>query len=122
MGCIYKRGETFWIKYYRNGKPYQESSKSKKETDAKRLLKQREGQISEGRFPGLKAEKIRFEELAEDLLNDYRMNGRKSLERVEISLNHLKNIFSGYRVADMTTSQIQSYMVKRQGKGQAMAL
>ncbi len=39
MGHIYKRGRVFWIKYYRGGKPYQESSRSDKETDAKRLLK-----------------------------------------------------------------------------------
>ena len=38
MGMIYKRGKTYWVKYYRNGKPYYESSKSHKETDAKRLL------------------------------------------------------------------------------------
>ncbi len=31
MGSIYKRGKTFWVKYYRNGKPYFESAKSDKE-------------------------------------------------------------------------------------------
>ena len=53
MGMIYKRGKTWWIKYYRNGKPYRESSKSHKEADAKRLLKRREGEISQGRLPGV---------------------------------------------------------------------
>jgi len=33
MGSIYKRGKTFWIQYYRNGKPYRESTKSKKEAN-----------------------------------------------------------------------------------------
>jgi hypothetical protein len=50
MGSIYKRGKTYWIQYYRNGKPYRESTKSKKEADAKRLLKRREGEISEGKI------------------------------------------------------------------------
>ena len=53
MGSIYKRGKTYWIKYYRNGKPYRESTKSKKEADAKRLLKKREGEISQGKLPGI---------------------------------------------------------------------
>jgi hypothetical protein len=35
MGSIYKRGKVYWIQYYRNGKPYRESTKSKKEADAK---------------------------------------------------------------------------------------
>ena len=34
MGSIYKRGKVYWIKYYRSGKPYRESSESKKEADA----------------------------------------------------------------------------------------
>lgn len=35
MGTIYKRGHIFWIKYYRNGKPYFESTHTKNETEAK---------------------------------------------------------------------------------------
>jgi len=56
MGMIYKNkykdkagavheSEVFWIKYYRNGKAYRESSKTTKEDDAKKLLKLREGEI-----------------------------------------------------------------------------
>ncbi len=37
MGMIYKRGAVFWIKYYGNGKLYRESTKSDKETVAKRF-------------------------------------------------------------------------------------
>ncbi len=48
MGMIYQRGEIYWVKYYRNGKPYRESTKSIKETDARRLLKKREGEIAGG--------------------------------------------------------------------------
>ena len=51
MGTIYKRGNTYWLKYYRNGKPYYESTKATKETDATKLLKKREGEISEGKLP-----------------------------------------------------------------------
>ena len=60
MGMIYKRKDkkgkeckTYWIKYYRNGKPYRESTRSDKETDAKRLLKKREGEIANGKLPGI---------------------------------------------------------------------
>ena len=40
-----KQSAVYWIKYYRNGKPYRESTGSKKEADAKRLLKKREGDV-----------------------------------------------------------------------------
>jgi integrase len=114
MGAIYQRGKTFLIKYYRNGKPYPESSHSDREGDAKRLLKQREGQIVEGRFPGLQVERTRFDELAADFLTDYRINGKKSLARAQESVNHLKEKFEGYRASDITTSLVKDYIKKRQ--------
>jgi integrase len=110
-------GEVWWIKYYRAGKPYRESSKSKKESDAIRLLKKREGSIVENRFPGLRVEKIRYEELAKDFLNDYRVNGKRSIERAEMSLKHLKKYFEGMRAIDITTDQIRAYILQRQEEG-----
>ncbi len=117
MGNIYKRGNVFWLKYYRAGKPYFESSKSTKESDAKRLLKLREGQISENRFPGLKIEKVRFEELAQDLIEDYKTNGKKSLDRAERSINNLKKYLEGIRIIDIDTGRINQYILKRQDEG-----
>ncbi len=119
MGTLYKRGNVYWIKYYRNGKPFRESSKSFKESDAKRLLKLREGQIAEGKFPGLRVEKILFDELAQDLVNEYTMNGRKSLDRAELSIDHLKASFAGWKSVNITTDKINAYVVKRQSEGAA---
>jgi integrase len=117
MGSIYKRGNTFWIKYYRNGKPYRESAGTTKESEAKRLLKLREGHIAEGKFPGLRAEKVLYDELAQDLLNDYKINGRKSLKRAERSIKNLKVHFSGIKAVNVTTDHIQAYILQRQNSG-----
>jgi integrase len=114
MGMIYQRGQIYWIKYYRAGKPYRESSHSDKESKAIRLLKLREGQVVENRFPGLKVEKVRYEELAGDFLNDYKVNGKKSVGRAERSLKHLKTFFEGVRAIDITTDRIRTYILQRQ--------
>ncbi|MDA8325317.1 MAG: site-specific integrase [Nitrospiraceae bacterium] len=114
---MYLRGKTYWIKYYRDGKPYRESSHSSKESDAKRLLKAREGAIAIGRFHGLKVEKILYNELAEDLLIDYKLNGRKSLERLGYSLQHLNSRFAGVRASNITTDAIKKYILDRQKAG-----
>lgn len=119
MGMIYKRGKTYWIKYYRNGKPHRESTRSKKEADAKRLLKKREGEISEGKLPGVYFDRVRFDELAEDLLTDYRINQRKSLVRAQESVNHLAEVFEGMRVPDITTPRINAYIEQRIDDGAA---
>jgi integrase len=113
MGSIYRRGEVYWIKYYRQGKPYRESTKSEKESDAKRLLKTREGEIAQGKIPGIYFDRIRFDELAEEFLAEYRINERKSLQRAEISVAHLKDAFSGLRATVITTPCIQAYIETR---------
>lgn len=117
MGMIYKRGKIWWIKYYRNGKPYRESSRSTKEADAKRLLKKREGEISDGKIPGIYFDKIRFDELAEDFLVDYRVNQKKSVDRAELSVRHLRESFEGMRVIDITTPRINEYIERRLSEG-----
>lgn len=113
MGTIYKRGRLFWIQYYRQGKPYQESTKSTKEADAKRLLKKREGEILEGKLPGIYFDKVLYDELSRDLEIDYELNGRKSLDRIKISLSHLKDSFEGIRVVNISTPKIKAYIDKR---------
>jgi integrase len=120
MGSIYRRGNTYWIKYYRNGKPYRESTKSKKESDARRLLKKREGDIANGKLPGIYFDKVLFDELAEDMLLDYRING-KNIKRGKQSIAHLKSTFEGYRIVDITTPKIQDYIENRLSEGAANA-
>jgi len=121
MGTIYKRGKTYWIKYYQNGKPFYESSGSHKETDAKRLLKNREGEISKGKLPGIYFDRVLFDELAEDFLTDYRINKRKSTERAERSVRHLEKHFEGYRVPQITSPKIKDYIKYRMDEGAANA-
>ncbi|MGD8714758.1 MAG: hypothetical protein PVG70_09475 [Desulfobacterales bacterium] len=68
---------------------------------AKKLLDRREGEIAIGKIPGIKFEKVKFDELAEEYLIDYRINNRKSLDRAELSVKHLKREFEGTRIPDM---------------------
>ena len=112
-----KESSVYWIKYYRAGKEYRESAKTKKESEAKRKLQAREGQIAENRFFGLKVEKVKFEELAEDFINDYKINGKKSIDRAERSIKNLKTFFEGMRALDTTTDRIRAYILYRQGQG-----
>jgi hypothetical protein len=112
MGHLYKRGNIYWIKYYRNGKPHRESSGSKKEADARRLLRKREGQIAEGKTPGIHFDKVKFEELAEDFLRDYRLNN-KTVKRAEQAMAWLGKFFEGYRVTAITTPLIEAFIEDR---------
>lgn len=119
MGMIYQRGKTYWIKYYQNGKPFFESSRSQKKMVARELLKQREGDISQGKIPGIYFDKVTFDELAEDFLTDYKINKRKSITRAEISVNQLKKRLEGYRVTQIKTPKIKAYIEYRLDEGAA---
>jgi integrase len=116
MARIYKRGNIFWIQYYRGGKYYRESSGSDKLSDAKKIAKMREGEMAQGKMLNLKVEKTIFDEIAEDYIVDYKMNGKKSLERATIMVQHLGKFFAGYRCINITTSAIKNYVVTRQEK------
>lgn len=119
MGCIYRRKDSrsWWIKYVRAGKAYHESSGSVRKGDATDLLRLREGDIARGVPVTPKIGRLRFEEAASDLLNDYRTNGKRSLVVVERRVEkHLTPFFEGRRMANITTSDVRAYVAKRQAE------
>jgi integrase len=121
MGTIYKRGLTYWIKYYQNGKPFFESSKSHKKMVASMLLKQREGDISQGKIPGIYFERVTFEDLSKDFLRDYEINKKKSIAKAKRSINHLKESFEDMKANRINTIEINAYIQKRLNEGVANA-
>lgn len=119
MGSIYKQKEShnYWIKYYRGGKAYRESTGSDKKSVAERLLKLREGAVAEGKFPGLNVLKIRVKELVDLYLKDYKNNNRKSMKEAERYAHLIKEYFGEMRAANLTTGQIMDYRAKRKEEG-----
>jgi integrase len=150
MGMIRLRGNKYWIKYYRNGKAYEESvdraiGRHATHKDAKDLLKKREGAIADGRFYGLAAEKTEFGGFREimldsdpydyerdkkkyvaygmvkELIDDYRLNQRKSIDRALRSTWELAQRFEGYRLARITSDLIKEYKIARSKEEMANA-
>jgi integrase len=115
MGSVYLRGRTWWIKYYKQGKPRRESSGSSKKGDAERLLKLREGAVAKGEPLSLRIERIKVDELIEDVLKDYEANG-KDVTRVRLASSKLLAYFGGMRASNLTTSMVNDYMAKRKGE------
>ncbi|MCX6543794.1 MAG: tyrosine-type recombinase/integrase [Acidobacteria bacterium] len=122
MGQIRQRGAVYWIRYYRDGKRYEESTHSKKEGAAKRLLRLREGAIEQGVPVTPKIGRLKFDDAAKDLITDYRVNGKKSLEHVTRRVDqHLKPTFGGRRMTGITTTDVRAYVDKRQKEAAANA-
>ena len=120
MGTIYrqKNRHNWMIKYYRNGRPIVESSGTDDKTEAKTLLKVREGDIAKGLPLGPKVGRIRFEEAAADVINDYTVNKRRSLDELERRIRlHLAPVFGRRRMAAITMADVSSFTRERQQAG-----
>ena len=121
-GGVYRRGKKLWLSYYRDGRRIREPVRTKDPAEARRLLNQKLGRIAEGTFSGPEAERVTFEQLAQGLLEDYQLNGRRSLKWVRIKVNkHLLPFFAGKRAHLITTSDIRAFVIRRQKQGASNA-
>jgi hypothetical protein len=112
----------WWIKYYRNGRQLREGSGSEKESDAKRLLKLREGDIAKGLPVSPRIGRVTIEELLTDLVTEHKANGRRSVADVERRIKkHVTPYFGGRRAAAITTADIRRFICARQEANAANA-
>ena len=84
MGSIYRRrrrdgsyGSVFWVKYYADGRPIRESTGTKDKKQAARFLKGREGRIVLGQPVMPRADRVRYEAIADDLKRYYETTGKR---------------------------------------------
>jgi integrase len=109
-----KRAATFTLEYYVDGKMRREATGTTNATEALRQLKSRQGQIAQGRRVDPAGDRLTFDQLAAGLLDDYRAHGRRSLERVENAIGHLRSMLSGYRARTIDGTLVTKYIVDRQ--------
>ena len=123
-GSLYKRegSPMWWIKYYRHGRAFRESTKTTDENKAAKILRQRLSEINQGTFMGPQLERTKVDDLAEMFIRDYRINGKKSIDDAEARWkNHLKPFFGSMRAVDVSSEQLARYVDKRQQEGAASA-
>ncbi len=131
MGMVYRRkkrdpttGEKvergpWWIKYYRDGRPFFESTRTTDKGEARRMLKEREGQVAGGQHYGPQVARTTFEDLVAGIRQDYSVNERKTMRRLEDYIQHLTPYFSRLRASAITTDKIKGYIEKRRAEGAA---
>ncbi len=120
MGSVYLRkgSKKFWIKYVQHGRVIRESTETESIADARRMLRTREGDIVKGIPVDPDAGRITFDEAVVDLVNDYSMNGKKTLDDVRRRIRkHLAPYFGNRRMVVITTADLRAYVAKRQAEG-----
>ncbi len=68
-------------------------------------------------MPSVCFDRINFDELMDDYLTDYRINGKRTLPRAERCAKFLLKEFRGMRAPEITTSSIKRYIEKRLDQG-----
>jgi integrase len=117
-GCIYQRGQTWWVKFSQKGVSHCESSESSDKRVAQRLLDTLLAAVTTGEYTG--RTRATVADLAEDLFRDYRINARRSLEFVEMRWNkHLKPFLGHLRGDQVTSDTVGRYVDHRQSEGAA---
>jgi len=120
-GSIFKMGKYFYLAYYLpNGFQKTESSRSPLKTVAQEMLRDRLEKIRQGLYCETPLRKVTFQVLADDLLEDYRINCRRSIKDAEARIKkHLRPFFGNYLAAAITTEKAREYLLLRRSEGAA---
>ncbi len=123
---IYKRGNRYWVLYWRDGKRFRESvqkatgrntHKAARELENKRL-----GEIDNGTWVGPDEKRLRLSDLRTLLDSDYKEKQRKSGDRVGRAWKHLLDHFPhDPRALRFTTDRLHGYVAARRDEGAAPA-
>ncbi|MFQ5896696.1 MAG: hypothetical protein ACE5JN_00400 [Candidatus Methylomirabilia bacterium] len=104
-------------KYYRNGQAIRESMGTDTDSKAKRLLKEREGHVVSGQPILPRADRIRYEEVAQGLRSHYKTSGSHDTKEADFRLKRLDRFFTGRKIAAMGLSEAAAYADKRHESG-----
>jgi integrase len=121
-GSVYKRSgcKTWTIKFYQNGRCIRESTGEIDYQAARQKLNSRLGQIANGAAVDLHLDRVSVADLAQDLIRDYRVNGRKSIGHVEARWElHLQPFLGHLRAAQISTNTLNQYVDHRKQQGAA---
>jgi hypothetical protein len=117
-----KVSEIWWISYEKGGKQIRESAHTANESEAWRLLKDRDGKITSNQPTGRVIERTTLDDLLKLIENNYAVKGRRSLRRVEYAERNLREYFDGGRRASNVASEdIAAYAAYQTEKGAAPA-
>ena len=117
-GSIFKMGKYFYLAYYLpNGFQKTESSRSTLKTVAQEMLRDRLEKIRQGLYCETPPRKVTFQTLADDLLDDYRINRRRTIKDAQSRIeNHLRPFFGNFLAAAITTEKAREYLLLRQSQ------
>jgi len=134
LGSIYRRTvteadgtereiPTWHIQFSVNGRQYRETTHSDSYNEAQRHLKRRITEITTGKFHGTKLDRTLMSDLLNDVISDYRLKDRHSVNKMARPLieKRLMPVFGRMRASNVKVPAITSYIRGRKEDGAAVA-
>ena len=95
-----------------------ESTQTDNIVKARRILRDREGDVEKGVPISPDVGRITFDDAAVDLLNDYSINRKKTYDDTRRRIRkHLSPFFGNRRMITITTTELRAYVTKRLADG-----
>jgi integrase len=116
-GMLYLRGETWWIKYHQDGRPFYESTKTTDERKARAILRDRLVKVDKGEPIVPRLDRVTYDDAAKALRDHYSVTGARDLTEAGYRLAHLDHYFKSRRLASIGTRDSEAYALTRQGQG-----
>ena len=116
---ISELGRVNWyIEFYHQGRVIRRSAGTEDERKAgKFLIAELAKARSAGGAYGMEQERLTFDVLIEDVGDDYKIKGKRSLRSLRVRMIHLRPIFGGTRALKINTAMMVRYQRNRLGEG-----
>jgi hypothetical protein len=119
MAYLIKHGPRFYLRYWQHGRRIEESTGLVSEREAKKRLAQRVAQLATGERVEPARDRLRYEQLRQNMLDDYQATERRDLTEVQGRLRHLDPFFTSMKVTAITPTRITAYALARKQAGAA---
>jgi integrase len=119
-GRLFLRGDIWWCQYYLRGQQIRVSTGEMDEKRAGKFLKRKLAEVETNTHAD--SRNLRYEDLRDAYMQDYAINGRKSLRRDkggELRLDPVKRLddfFLGWRAVEIDADQIRKFQADQQAK------
>jgi len=113
---IYRRGSRLYVKFRADGKRYTFPVPGNKVRTARRVLKEKQGLVVQGREREALPKRATFDELAQDYWTAQENKGLRSLWQSKISFDRARAYFKGWRAVNVTGPEIEKFLKFRRGQ------
>jgi len=115
---LFKRGQTWWIRFTYKGKQKRKSTETNDKKLAGRIYHKVLGEVAEGKwFERLPGEEKTFREMMDKYMKEHSLPKKASSERDRSSLTHLLPFFGDYILSEVAPNRVNEYKTSRRNEG-----